>query len=59
MIMKNEEEGIILRIQELERELSVIMNEPAHLFTKYKGMKITRINRDILIYKKRLSTFTS
>jgi hypothetical protein len=54
---KTEQQGIELRIKELEKELNIILNEPARLYTKYKGQKITRIKRDIEIYKKRLERY--
>lgn len=52
--MKKEIEGIQLRIHELEKELSILLNEPARIYTKYKGQKIARLQRNIEIYKRRL-----
>ena len=51
---KQEQEGIKLRIFELETQLNLLLNESARSFTKYKGQKINRLQKDIEIYKKRL-----
>lgn len=46
-----QQEGIKLRISELEKELNLLLDEPARMFNKYKARKITRINKSIHFYK--------